>query len=62
MLAVDEMKGVMHEHAKMRLYLAGLVAFLIGMPLTQQAFAQSQDILSASLGLAGSITDSVGQS
>lgn len=47
---------------KMRLCLAGLVAFLLGMPLTEQAFAQGQDIISASFGLAGAIADSAGKS
>ena len=48
--------------SKMRLYIAGLVAFLIGVPLTEQAFAQVGDIVNASLGLAGAIVDSAGQS
>jgi hypothetical protein len=47
---------------KMRLYIAGLLAFLIGMPLTEQAFAQTGDIINASLGLAGAIVDSAGRS
>ncbi len=47
---------------KVHFYLAGLVAFLIGMPLTEKAFGQSEDILNASLGLAGSVANSAGQS
>lgn len=47
---------------KLRLYTAGLVAFLIGIPLTEQAFGQTGDIISASFDLAGAIADSVGRS
>ncbi len=47
---------------KLRLYLAGLVAFLIGVPLTERAFGQVPDIINASLALASAITASAGQS
>ncbi len=47
---------------KMRLYGAGLIAFLLGMPLTEQAFAQTGDIVSAAISLAGTIIDSAGRS
>lgn len=47
---------------KLRLYAAGLLAFLVGMPLTEQALAQTGDIISASLDLAGAIGSSVGKS
>jgi len=48
---------------KMRVYAAAAVAFLIGMPLTEQAFAASVgNIISASVGLAGAIVDSAGRS
>jgi hypothetical protein len=47
---------------KMRLYAAGLIAFLLGMPLTEQAFAQSADIVGAAINLAGAVIDSAGRS
>jgi hypothetical protein len=43
---------------KIRLYVAGLFAFLIGVPLTERAFAGTGDIIDASVGLAGAIVDS----
>ncbi len=48
---------------KLRLYAAGFVAFLLGVPLTQQALADDVgDIIDASLGLASAITASAGNS
>ena len=47
---------------KMRFYLAGLFAFLIGMPLTEKAFAQTGDIIFSSLSLAAAIANSAGAS
>lgn len=48
--------------SKLRFYLAGLVAFLIGVPLTEQAFGQAGPIVGGSFGLAGAIADSAGGS
>ena len=48
--------------SKLRFYVAGVVAFLIGVPLTERAFGQTGDIISASLDLAGAIASSAGQS
>ncbi len=45
-----------------RLYAAGLLAFLVGVPLTEQALAQTGDIVSASLDLAAAIVQSAGRS
>ncbi len=47
---------------KLRLYAAGLAAFLIGVPLTEKAFGQAGDIIDASIGLAAAIIDSAGGS
>jgi hypothetical protein len=47
---------------KSRLYLAGLVAFLIGIPLTEQAFAQGADVITSSIQLAAAIANSAGAS
>jgi hypothetical protein len=47
---------------KLRLYLAGLVAFLIGVPLSEKAFGQVGDIVSGSLILTEGIIDSAGRS
>ena len=47
---------------KLRLYAAGLVAFLIGIPLTEQAFGQVGNIVTASFDLFGAITKSAGRS
>lgn len=47
---------------KVRLYAAGLIAFLIGMPLTEQAYAQTGDIIWAGINLAAAVADSAGQS
>ena len=42
--------------SKLRLYVAGLVAFLLGMPLTEKAFGAG-DIVWASVDLAWAIAD-----
>ncbi len=47
---------------KLRLYTAGLVAFLLGMPLTEEAFAGTGDIVWAGLDLGFSIADLSGGS
>ena len=41
---------------KLRLYAAGLLAVLVGIPLTKEAFGQTGDIISASFGLADAIS------
>ena len=48
--------------SKLRLYVAGVVAFLIGMPLTERAFGSTGDIISSSVDLAGAIMNSAGRS
>jgi hypothetical protein len=47
---------------RLRLYLAGLVAFLIGVPLSEEAFGQAGDIVRGSLFLTRGIIDSAGGS
>lgn len=47
---------------RFRTRLAALVAFLMGVPLTERALAQPGDIIGASLGLADAIIDSAGES
>jgi hypothetical protein len=47
---------------KTRFYLAGLFAFLLGMPLTEKAFGQTGDIISSAISLAGAIANSAGAS
>ncbi len=47
---------------KWRLYAAGLLAFLVGVPLTEPASAQVGDIVSASFDLAAAIANSAGRS
>jgi len=47
---------------KLRLYAAGVVAFLIGMPLTEQAVAGTGDVIWAGINLAAAVADSVGRS
>lgn len=42
---------------KLQLYVAGILAFLIGMPMTQEAIAQPGGIIRSSLNLAGAITN-----
>jgi hypothetical protein len=48
--------------SRIRLYAAGLLAFLIGMPLTERAFAQVGDIVNGAIGLGLGIADSAGGS
>jgi uncharacterized membrane protein YhhN len=43
---------------KTRLYMAGLIAFLLGMPLTTKVFARSGDIWTSAWDLGWSIADS----
>lgn len=45
-----------------RTYLAGILAFLIGVPLTQEALAQDGDIFWASLNLADAIASTAADS
>jgi hypothetical protein len=47
---------------KWRWYAAGLLAFVVGVPLTEQAFAQVGDIVSSSFDLAAAIAASAGRS
>lgn len=47
---------------RIRIWAAGLVAWFIGVPLTEKAMAQAGDIVRASFGLAGAIGDSAGNS
>jgi hypothetical protein len=47
---------------KTHLYLAGLFAFLLGMPLTEKAFAQGTDIVTSAIDLGLAIANSAGQS
>ncbi len=47
---------------KTRFYVAGLFAFLLGMPLTEKAFAQGEDIVTAALNLGLAIANSTGAS
>lgn len=42
---------------KMRFYLAGAIAFLLGMPLTEKVFAGTSDIIDSSLDLGFSIAN-----
>ena len=44
--------------ARIRLWIAGLVAFLLGFPLSQKALAGALDILDSSIGLGLAIADS----
>ncbi len=49
--------------ARLRLLAAGVIAYLIGVPLTERAFAQSgADLVDASIGLGLAIADSAGNS
>jgi hypothetical protein len=43
---------------KLRVYAAGLLAFLIGVPLTEKAFGQIGDVIVSSIDLAGAIANS----
>lgn len=47
---------------RIRLWMAGLAAWMVGVPLTQKAFGQVGDIVSSSIGLGLSIADSAGGS
>jgi hypothetical protein len=47
---------------KLRLYAAGLIAFLVGMPLTEKALAQAGDIIDASIDLTAAIIRSAERS
>jgi hypothetical protein len=47
---------------RLRLYAAGLVAFLIGIPLSEPALAQTEDIIGASFNLVDAIAESAGRS
>lgn len=47
---------------RIRLWAAGLLAWLVGVPLSEQALAQPGGIVDASLGLAFSIANSAGRS
>jgi hypothetical protein len=41
---------------RLRLYAAGLLAVLLGVPLTEQAFAQTSDIAGAAIDLGTAIS------
>ena len=47
---------------RMRLWAAGLVAFLMGFPFSGKAFGATSDIIDSSIGLGLSIADSAGDS
>ena len=48
---------------RLQVYLAGAIAFLLGIPLTQKVYAQGGfEIFFESLDLAGAIADSAGDS
>jgi len=47
---------------RIRAWTAAAIAFLIGVPLTEQAFAQASDIVDASIRLGLGIADSAGGS
>lgn len=47
---------------RIRLWTAGLIAFLVGVPLTERAMAQTFDIFRSALSLGLSIADSAGDS
>ena len=47
---------------RIRLWTAGLVAFLLGFPMTERALAQSSDFIESSIGLGLAIADSAGDS
>ncbi len=42
---------------RMRLLMAGVVAFIVGVPLTEKAYGQVGDVIFGSLDLAGAIID-----
>lgn len=47
---------------RIRLWVAGLVAFLLGFPLSDKVLAGAGDIFDASVGLGLAIADSAGSS
>jgi hypothetical protein len=47
---------------RMRILAAGVIAFFIGVPLTEKAFGQAFDIVDASVRLGLAIADSAGNS
>jgi hypothetical protein len=47
---------------RIRLWSAGVIAFLVGVPLTEKAYGQGFDIVTASIDLALAIADSAGDS
>lgn len=56
-------RGVMSMRFKRtRLWIAGLVAFVFGFPLSERAFAGLFDIVDTSIGLGLAIADSAGDS
>ena len=47
---------------RIKLWIAGAVAFLLGFPLSEKAFASGWDIFESSVALGLSIADSAGDS
>lgn len=47
---------------RIRIYAAGLLAVLLGVPLTEQAYAQSGDVFGAAFDLANTIARASGGS
>jgi hypothetical protein len=47
---------------RLRLFAAGVAAFLVGVPLTERAFGQVFEIIDASIALGVAIADSAGGS
>ncbi|MGD9715067.1 MAG: hypothetical protein AB7N71_05580 [Phycisphaerae bacterium] len=50
------------QFGRLRLWVAGLVAFIVGVPLSERAFAQTFDIIRSAFSLGLSIADSAGDS
>jgi hypothetical protein len=48
--------------SKLRFWMAGVVALLVGIPMTEKAMAQPGDIIYSGLRLAGAIANSAGAS
>jgi hypothetical protein len=48
--------------SKLRLYVAGLVAVLLGMPLSERALAGPEDIVWSAINLAAGIADAASHS
>jgi hypothetical protein len=48
--------------SKWRLYAAGVLAFVLGVPLTERAFGQTGDIINAAIDLTDAIIASAGRS